>query len=166
MKQKSVILVLCIIPFLYNSTLFAQSFDIGQRAGFFLEDADLYFGVEADVEPLPAAGLHIIPSIDKIFTDEAPGNVKLDSKWFLGLNAVYDWLPLQLGTVYAGGGLGFFRKKIKEDNTKETDISVNVIGGLRFDIIKNYKPFANVRLILSGSDTSISIEGGLHFSIF
>jgi len=51
------------------------------RAGFFLEDAVLCLGVEADIEPLPIVGLHIVPSIDKFLTDEAPGNVKLDAKW-------------------------------------------------------------------------------------
>lgn len=166
MKHILILLFLYSTAFLFVSNGFAQSFDIGPRTGFFLEDADFYLGMEADIEPLPIVGLHVIPSIDKIFADEAPGNVKLDSKWLFGLNAVYDLVPLQLGTIYAGGGLGFFREKIKADNSKETDTIINIIGGLRFNVIRNLKPFTNVRVILNGSDTSVVIEGGLHFSVF
>ncbi len=141
--------------------VFGQNINAGPRGGLYLEDADIYIGGEIDVEPLSLLGYHFIFSVDNIF---GSGDL-IDSRWLLSLNAVKDMLSLELGTFYAGGGVGFYRTKMDLNDEKLTDAAVSILGGVRFNVINKFRPFGNIRLSL-GDDTAIILEGGLHFSIF
>ncbi|MCP4726913.1 MAG: hypothetical protein GY863_17870 [bacterium] len=164
MKIKALIPVLLL--FLVSANISqAQSINIGPRAGLYLEDTDISIGGEVDVELLSVLGLHIITSVETIFADKNPDGLGLDSKWYFSCNAAYDMISLGLGDLYVGGGLGVFRTKIEANSKKETDIAVNILGGIRFNVLGQLKPFANARITFS-EDTSIILEGGFHFQIF
>jgi len=157
------ILLFAAIPATNN----AQSFDYGPRFGLYMEDTDLFIGAQADIELLSVVGIHVVPYIDYIFDS------KYDTKWLIGVNALYDIFTLPMGSLYAGGGIGFLRTSYDITNIgtglitneKETDSVISLLGGIRFDVTGRFKPFANARISING-DTNIVLEGGLHFSIY
>ena len=134
----------------------AQSFDLAPRAGFYLEDTDIFIGGQADIELLDVVGLHFVPHIDFIFDEDT------ESKWLIGLNALYDAAPLVLGTFYVGGGIGFLRTKLDLSNfpgaqnvdEKDTESIISALAGVRFNLVRGMRPFANARISF-GDDTAI-----------
>lgn len=168
MKKPVSLLILILFVFAAVGNLSAQSVSFGPRGGVFLEGSDAYAGVQIDIKPLPLFGLHLVPQIDYVFVEGDN-----TSQWMMGINALYDMVPLGLGSIYVGGGFTYVRTSfdiqasdILDDTL--TDVSYNVIAGVKLNPVGfPMKPFANVRYYIPDEgDSGFAIEAGLHFSIF
>ncbi len=167
MKKAVIVIVALFTIIILSGSLFSQSFDIGPRGGMYMEDTDFFLGAQADIELLNILGLHLVPYVDYIFVEN------IDTQWLFGANVLYDVVPLVVGSLYIGGGVGIMRstfdvtypEPVNTVTEKETDSVINFLSGIRFNAIGIVEPFANARLSIS-DNTSIVFEGGVHFNIF
>lgn len=151
------------------------SFKIGPRLGIPVGDVsdaggDLFLGADARIET-EALPVVINPSIDFYFMDDFPtgsGSVS-QSLFTIDINALYEFgVDNEAFTPYAGGGIGITRYSLDADlrnsNTSDTDIGLNIVGGARF-LLGSVEPFAQLNAAFGGDWDRLGITGGLLFSL-
>ncbi len=134
--------------------------------GSFADDTDFGIGVRVRGDTprlIPNAPLSLIGSFDWFFPD-APSGV--DATYFeLNGNVVYNFTIT--GSVlrpYAGGGLNIARASVDfgQGNISDTNVGLNLLGGLNFRTAGRIQPFVELRLELEGGEQFV-ITGGIHF---
>lgn len=141
----------------------------------FADDTDLGIGVRAMVgtENL-IEETRFVGSFDWFFPDEG-GGVDV-SYWELNLNGHY-MLPFELDSpidFYAGGGLNIAHLSVdipditvggfttQGGSASDTDIGLNILGGLDFRISDSLGGFGELRIELGGGEQFV-LTGGVRF---
>ena len=130
----------------------------------FADDAD--FGIGARLEYVPRALFRNAPvlsaaSFDWFFPDE-PAGVDLQY-WEINYNIYYLWTTDAL-RPYAGGGLNIAHASVDTGagSASDTQVGLNLGGGLRFRTAGRLTPFIEARVELSGGEQFV-LTGGLVF---
>lgn len=116
-------------------------------------------------------GSRFAGSFDWFFPDDG-GGVDI-SYWEINLNGHY-MLPIEVEApidFYAGGGLNIASISVDYDDlggfgidgsADDTDIGLNILGGLDFGINDSLGGFGELRIELGGGEQFV-LTGGLHF---
>jgi len=129
----------------------------------FADDADVGLGVRVRADTprlIPGAPLSLIGSFDWFFPG---GNVD-----YFEINGNVAYAFTITGSVlrpYAGGGLNVARTSVDlggGTSISNTDLGLNLLGGLNFRTAGRLQPFVELRLELSGGEQFV-ITGGVHF---
>lgn len=151
-------LVLLLLATSLSASQATAQFLLGPRAGIEIDDLEEpYLGIEARFGA-GSAPLYIVPSLDYFFIDS-------DRVDFLrlGVNAIYEFELSNTAFVpYAGGGLNVGIVSV-EDGDGDTDVGLNVLGGLRF-LRGGTQPFLQLDLGLTDPEL-VTLGGGLLFTI-
>jgi hypothetical protein len=126
------------------------------------DDFDLGIGARVRAETprlIPGSPLAVIGSFDWFF----PGN---DVTYFeINGNVAYNFTiagsPIR---PYAGGGLNIARVSfdVAGQSQSDTDIGLNLLGGLNFRQVGRLQPFVEIRLEIAGGEQFV-LTGGIHF---
>ena len=139
-----------------------QPFHLGAQASWG-SDSDVGIGVryENDLNRLiPARNLRVVGSFDWFF----PGN---NVDYFeINANVAYQFtLPGSRIGPYAGGGLNIARANTDLGvlgRSSDTQVGLNLLGGLRFPSAGRIRPYVEGRFELSGGEQFV-LTGGLLF---
>ena len=129
------------------------------------DDKDLGLGIryENDLTMFGPAvrNLRVIGSFDYFF----PGN----NVNYFEFNANVAWgfsIPGSRIAPYAGGGINIARGSVDLPaplgDRSDTDVGLNLLGGVKFPALGKFTPYTELRLELSGGDQFV-ITGGLLF---
>jgi len=130
---------------------------VGPRVGFDVANVEeLFVGVDARLAYRDLA-VEVQPALDVYL----PANGSFVT---LSINALYR-VPIDDARVqpYAGGGLGF---SFFDDATgrDQSDVGLNLVGGLRLPAATVFTPFAQAQITL-GSVDLIAFSGGVLFDL-
>mgnify|MGYP001606807906 FL=1 len=139
-----------------------QPFHLGAQVSWG-DDSDVGIGVryENDLNRLiPARNLRVIGSFDWFF----PGN---NVDYFeINANVAYQFtLPGSRIGPYVGGGLNIARASVDLPvlgKSSDTQVGLNLLGGLRFPSAGRIRPYVEGRFELSGGEQFV-LTGGLLF---
>lgn len=126
------------------------------------DDYDFGLGprVELPIE-LPSGALTFNGSFDIYFPDDIGGTER--DYWELNGNVVYTFeLPESSVEPYAGGGLSLAHIDF-EPGGEDTEVGLNVLGGLRFPKAA-FVPFVEAKFMIQGGE-HFALTGGLMFPI-
>jgi hypothetical protein len=138
----------------------AQSFEIGPRVGYEVDDIDaLSIGLDARMG-IGALPVRINPYFDYYFVDDiGPVDHSLVQ---LGINALYEFgIANQTFTPYAGAGLAVTRQKV--GNNTNTEPGLNLLFGSRFGF-GSIRPFVQGTVSIGDYDF-FTVQGGLLFAV-
>jgi len=135
----------------------AQSRDLGfgLRGGLYFDEGDLFLGGHG-LLPL-RAGWTAVPNLEMglgdgtLFTvngDFTHGIARSRGRFF-----------------YAGGGLAIIHHESSgkfRDGHSDTDLGLNLLGGVNFGQAPGFIPFAQLKIILS-DNANVVFSGGIHF---
>jgi len=103
-------------------------------------------------------------SFDYFFPDEGGSGVDL-TYWEINPNVVY-LVPVRNSTLgpYVGGGLNIAYASVDVGfgSESDTELGLNLVGGLQFGTATRLRPYVEVRLTVSGGDQFV-LTGGLLF---
>ena len=131
----------------------ATAAPIGGQAfgGWYTDPADFLLGVGARVG---AAMVTVIPIFEWLFVDGG-------SAYSLNVDGTLDLLPLEVATVYAGGGIGWLTFD-PDAGDSNTDTVLNLIAGASFNVT-NLKPFAQLKWVVKDGDDRAVFSFGVRF---
>ncbi|MGI9628999.1 MAG: hypothetical protein ACR2QM_19365 [Longimicrobiales bacterium] len=150
------------------SALSAQLVAIAPQVSFG-DEADLGFGVRAAFEaPSFSPNIEVHLGFDLFFPDDPPG---VDIGYMeANANVIRYFRVSDTPTLlpYLGAGFNFGRTSQSQDgisfsSTSNTELGVNMLGGVRFNL-SSYDPFLEVRLQLGGGEQAVATTG-LRFPI-
>jgi len=123
--------------------------------------ARLNFGVGSLADSKPIEGL---ATFDYFFPDSGFGSDA--TYWTLTGNAIYRFVERGKGvTPYAGGGVLIAR--MTEDTgtgtRSDSDLGLNLLGGLRFKTSGTLIPFAEARIEIVPDRSQLVLSGGVYF---
>lgn len=125
-------------------------FGIGGRIGFGLGSISERHPVEAFV------------SFDYFFPDEGGSGVDL-TYWEINANGIWKFsLPNSSVAPYLGAGVNFARASVDLSGIgsgSDSDVGLNILGGLRFNVMGGVQPFTEVRLELGGGEQLVLAAG-------
>lgn len=138
----------------------AQGFQFGGQVHW-SDDYDFGVGPRIGLPiELPATSLTFNGSFDIYFPDVDGADV---TYWELNGNVVYNFeLPESTVEPYAGGGLSVDHIDV-EGVGDDTDVGLNVLGGLRFPQAA-IVPYLEAKFVLGGGE-HFALTGGLMFPI-
>ena len=120
------------------------------------DDADLGLGARLEYAPkslFKDAPVHSAASFDWFFPGNSITYVEIN------YNIFYDFKPSQVAP-YAGGGLSFVI--VDTPGGSDTDLGVNLGGGLKFKTSGKLSPFVEARIELGGGEQFV-LTGGVLF---
>ncbi len=127
-------------------------FGIGGRIGFGLGSISERHPVEA------------IVSFDYFFPDEGGSGVDL-TYWEINANGIWKFnLPNSGVAPYLGAGLNFARASVDVSGIgggSDSKVGLNILGGLRFNVMGAVQPFAEARIELGGGEQLVLAFGVL-----
>jgi hypothetical protein len=94
------------------------------------------------------------PNAEYIFAENA-------TDYTLNLDGTISIMPLGVGSVYAGGGLGFFTED-PDNGESNTDTGVNVLAGFGLNAVP-FKPYGQIKWMFLPHDTPFSFSFGVRF---
>lgn len=148
---------------LYGGEARAQT-GFGAHASF-ASESDLGIGARAMFEA-PVERLTIVPSLDIFFPSSGVSGVT--TRWIELNGNVHYAFPLSDTDApylpYAGGGLSLMRYSVSYAgfSGSETELGLNLVGGVNFLNIASFVPFAELRFNTVGSGQLI-LTGGINF---
>lgn len=136
-----------------------QPFHLGAQVSWG-DDSDVGIGVryENDLNRLiPARNLRVVGSFDWFF----PGN---NVDYFeINANVAYQFtIPSSRIGPYAGGGLNIARASGGLGTSSDTQVGLNLLGGLRFPSAGRIRPYVEGRFEFSGGEQFV-LTGGILF---
>lgn len=161
-QSKRALLLVGVSLFLLGPVPAYSQSSIGGQVSW-ADDADMGIGVRA---MLPVPALHpqiaIVPSFDVFF----PGSDL--SYWELNGNVHYTFVTDNPNlSPYIGAGLNVARFSARVSpglgRVSDTEVGVNVLGGLRFPV-GTFSPFVEARIELGGGEQFV-LSGGLLFRV-
>jgi opacity protein-like surface antigen len=84
--------------------------------------------------------------------------------WQVTGDGIYQLAPTGSVSPYLGGGLGLARSSVDVGpiSPSSTDFFLNLIGGLKFKVLGNVRPFAEARFQI-GDGSQLVLAGGVLF---
>jgi hypothetical protein len=140
---------------LFSEPALAQS-HLGVHVGVNLDNEEPFIGASLQTRLSGNSRLFIYPSLDVYL---------IDNLTFLGISGDLGYrIPIGSRSIepYVGGGLTLFYASA--DNYSNTDLDVNLMGGLLFNPRSRVHPFVEFRLFIGGG-TAAAILGGVQFTI-
>jgi hypothetical protein len=159
-KTRRVVSTLAIAGLLVVPGLAQADVDFGVRGGFY-KDADAAFLGGEVLMPITRAW-YFNPNLEYAFVDD--GNL-----WTANADVHYD-LPMRSNlAVWVGGGLAAIFSSIDPprgcrncDSNDETEVGVNLLGGVGFSKRGPIRPYVQGKVVLS-DNTEAAIAFGLRF---
>ena len=122
----------------------------GQAYGGWYADPSFFLGVGARVG---VASITVIPSLEWLFVD--------GSEYSLNVDGTLNVLPLEVATVYVGGGLGWLTTE-PDGGDSDTDTVLDLIAGAGFNMTR-FKPFGQFKWIVKDGDDRGVFAFGIRF---
>jgi outer membrane immunogenic protein len=122
------------------------------------DDSDLGIGVRVKADTprlIPGSPLSFIGSFDWFFPGNSVDYFEINAN--LAYNFTVAGSPIR---PYAGGGLNLARASVA--NNSNTELGLNILGGVNFRAMGRLQPFAEIRLELSGGEQFV-LTGGFYF---
>lgn len=164
-RALSLALVAAAVPVAVSAqTAAARPFNLGAQANFETEGSNFGIGVRYEnslnrlVQNLP---LRAAASFDYFFIDNV-------TYFEINANVLYSFTMANSPvTPYAGGGLNYARMSVDFGppigSQSNSDVGLNLVGGVQFRSMGSLKPFVEGRFELGGGENFIITAGLLFF---
>ena len=160
MNQKSVVWVLAVAALVLLPSLAKAEVDFGVRGGFYSDAEAGFLGAEVLMDV--TRSWYFNPNIEYVFVDDG-------SLWTANGDFHYDFPTRSNLAVWAGGGLAVIFSEIDPprgcrrcEGEDETDVGLNLLGGVGFTKRGPIRPYVQGKVILS-DNTEAAIAVGLRF---
>lgn len=160
MNRKSVVRVLAVAALVLVPSLAKADVDFGVRGGFYSDAEAGFLGAEVLMDV--TRSWYFNPNIEYVFVDDG-------SLWTANGDFHYDFPTRSNLAVWAGGGLAVIFSEIDPprgcrrcEGEDETDVGLNLLGGVSFTKRGPIRPYVQGKVILS-DNTEAAIAVGLRF---
>ena len=121
------------------------------NAGWYTESDAFFVGAGAR---MGAGTIAIVPNAEWQFVDNG-------SAWSFSVDGHLTLMPLGVGNVYAGGGLGWYTSD-PDQGDSNTDTGINLVGGVGFSALP-MKPFAQLKYVIIDGNDPFQFSFGVRF---
>jgi hypothetical protein len=160
MNRKSFVWVLAVAALFLMPGLAKAEVDFGVRGGFYSDAEAGFLGAEVLMDV--TRSWYFNPNIEYVFVDDG-------SLWTANGDFHYDFPTRSNLAVWAGGGLAVIFSEIDPprgcrrcEAEDETDVGLNLLGGVSFSKRGPIRPYVQGKVILS-DNTEAAIAVGLRF---
>ena len=119
--------------------------------GWYTESDEFYLNGGAR---FGAGTITVIPNIDYVF-------VQSGTLYSLNLDATMSLMPLGVGSLYAGGGIGWLMSDF-DGVDSQTDTAINLLAGFGLNAAP-MKPFAQFKYVLVDGNDPLAFSIGVRF---
>ncbi len=161
MNRKSFVWVLAVAALFLMPGLAKAEVDFGVRGGFYSDAEAGFLGAEVLMDV--TRSWYFNPNIEYVFVDDG-------SLWTANGDFHYDFPTRSNLAVWAGGGLAVIFSEIDPprgcrrcEAEDETDVGLNLLGGVSFSKRGPIRPYVQGKVILSdNTEAAIAVELRFH----